>query len=63
MFVHKYMYNDCVRIKSKYLKQFNYKFEKSPECEFADFIRNNINEIKDLYLECCFADNLRLLTV
>ena len=65
-----YMYNDCVlglfAIKCKYLKQFNYTFEKSPECEFADFVRNNINnliEIKDLYLECCFADNLRLLTV
>ena len=44
----------------------NYKFIKSPECEFADYIRENINnvmEIDQLYLECCFADDLRVLTV
>ena len=65
-----YMHNDCVlglfAIKCKYLTKFNYKFIKSPECEFADYIRENINnvmEIDQLYLECCFADDLRVLTV
>jgi hypothetical protein len=65
-----YMRNDCVlglfAIKCKYLTKFNYKFIKSPECEFADYIRENINnvmEIDQLYLECCFADDLRVLTV
>ena len=66
----KYMYDDCVlglfAIKCKYMKVFNYKCIKSPECEFADYIRQNINklmEIKELNIECCFADNLRLLIV
>jgi hypothetical protein len=65
-----YMHNDCVlglfAIKCKYLTKFNYKFIKSPECEFADYIRENVNnvmEIDQLYLECCFADDLRVLTV
>jgi hypothetical protein len=67
-----YMFDDCVlglfAIKCKYLKEFNYNFIKSPECEFADYIRKNITqnklmEIKQLDLECCFADNLRLLIV
>jgi hypothetical protein len=68
----KYVFNDCVlglfAVKCKYLKQFKYNFLKSPECEFADFIRTNVNkdnliEVEQLYLECCFADDLRLLTV
>jgi hypothetical protein len=66
----RYMFDDCVlglfAIKCKYLKHFEYKCVKSPECEFADNIRQNVNkimEITDLKLECCFADNLRLLTV
>jgi len=55
-------------IKCKYLKNFNYIFEKSPETEFAEFIRKNIDndkikEIQHLDLECCFADDLRLLIV
>lgn len=67
-----YLVNDCVlglfAIKSKYIKEFNYNLTKSPECEFADYVRKNINkdkimEIKKLNLECCFADNLRLLIV
>ena len=56
------MYNDCVlglfAIKCKYLKIFNYNNlnNKSPEVEFADYIRsnidkNNILEIENLNLE------------
>lgn len=68
----KYVFNDCVlglfAIRCKYLKEFKYSLFKSPECEFADYIRENINEtkiieVKQLYLECCFADNLRILIV
>ena len=66
----KYMDYDCVlglfAIKSKYLKYLNYNGIKSPECEFADHVRQNTNkimEITDLSLECCFADNLRTLIV
>ena len=45
-----------------------FKGVKSPECEFADYIRKNIdkNKLKELHqldLECCFADNLRILVV
>jgi hypothetical protein len=65
-----YMYYDCVlglfAIKCKYLKDFQYQFIKSPECEFAEHIRKNVNhilEIIQLDLECCFADDLRLLIV
>jgi len=68
----KYEFDDCVlglfAVKCKYLKDFNYKFTRSPECEFAEYIRVNINkdaliEVRDLDLECCFADNLRILKV
>ena len=66
----KYMTNDCVlglfAIKSKYLKKFKYNCIKSPGCEFADFVRQNITkimEINNLNLECCFADNLSILNV
>ena len=65
-----YMKNDCVlgfyAIKCKYLKDFNYDCIKSPEVEFATYVRKNIENIKEvekLYLECCFADNLRLLYI
>ena len=67
-----YMFNDCVlglfAIKCKYIKDFNYQFTKSPECDFAEYVRKNINEdkiyeIKNFDLECCFADNLRILIV
>ena len=64
------MLDDCVlglfAVKCKYLKEFNYKFIKSAECEFAEYIRikiNNLYEIKQLDLECCFADDLRVLIV
>ena len=68
----KYMFNDCVlglfAIRCKYLKEFKYNFLTSPECEFADYIRKNIDknkliEVHQLDLECCFADNLRILVV
>jgi len=68
----KYMFDDCVlglfAIKCKYLKEFKYNFLKSPECEFADYIRKNVNknklkEVHQLDLECCFADDLRKLVV
>ncbi len=67
-----FMFDDCVlglfAIKCKYLKDFTYNCRKSPECEFADYVRKNINpdkllEIKQFDLECCFADDLRLLIV
>jgi hypothetical protein len=63
-----YMEDDCVlglyAVKCKYLKAFNYNCKKSPECEFAIFITNNIDkgkimEVTTLGLECCFADDLR----
>jgi len=68
----KYMYDDCVlglfAIKCKYLNNFKYECKKSAECEFASFVRNNIEshkimEIDTLNLECCFADDLRILIV
>ena len=68
----KYLFDDCVlglfAVKCKYLKEFKYSFLRSPECEFADYIRKNINknkliEVSQLDLECCFADNLRILVV
>jgi hypothetical protein len=66
----RYMFDDCVlglfAIKCKYLNNFEYKCAKSPECEFADHVRQNVNkimEITDLKLECCFAEGLRMLIV
>lgn len=67
-----YMFDDCVlglfAIKCKYLKEFKYSFLRSAECEFADYIRKNINkkkliEVEQLYLECCFAGDLSILIV
>jgi hypothetical protein len=63
-----YLYNDCVlglfAIKCKYLKQFDYKCVKSPECEFAEYVRDfRVMEIDKLGLECCFADDHRILHV
>lgn len=68
-----FMRNDCVlglfAIRCKYLKKFNYQCNgKSPECEFADYVRNiipeeKIMEIRNLDLLCCFADDLRTLIV
>ena len=67
-----YMFDDCVlglfAVKCKYLKEFKYTFLKSAECEFADYIRKNVDknkikEVRRLDLECCFADDLRILVV
>lgn len=65
-----FMYDDCVlglfAIKCKYLKTFHYQFINSGECEFAQYVRANVNnilEIEQLDLECCFAEDLRLLCV
>ncbi len=65
--------DDCVlglfAVKCKYLKNFNYKYIKSPECEFAIYIKETIENskllpIQKLSLECCFAeDHLRKLIV
>jgi hypothetical protein len=64
--------DDCVlglfALKCKYLKNFNYKYSTSPEVEFAMYIKKTIDNskilsIKNLSLECCFADNLRILIV
>ena len=65
-------FDDCVlglfAIKCKYLKEFKYNFVRSPECEFAVYVRKHIDkervmEIENLFLECCFADDLRNLIV
>jgi hypothetical protein len=74
VFTLKYLYDDCVlglfAIKCKYIKNFNYdiNFTLSPEVQFANYIRENIqvNKIKSintLFLKCCFADNLRQLDI
>jgi len=69
----KYMFNDCVlglfAIKCKYLKDFNYECNDSPECEFAKHVRKNIDITKimdikhDLNLECCFVDNSKVIYI
>ena len=53
-------------LRSYYLKTFTYQLKKSCECEFAEYIRkkiepNKIMEIDNLDLECCFADDLRIV--
>jgi hypothetical protein len=64
--------DDCVlgyfAIKCKYLKMFEYckNGNISGESDFALFVRNNVNNIfgvRNLSLECCFADDLRILSV
>jgi len=68
----KYIFNDCVlglfAVKCKYVKDFQYQFVQSAECDFAVYIRKNVEEtkimeMKQLHLECCFADDLRILVV
>jgi len=68
-----FMYNDSVlglyAIKCKYIKNFNYNGIKSPEVEFAEYVRqnihtNNLMEIKNLNLEYCLnMDEKNLLIV
>jgi len=64
--------DDCVlghfAVKCKYLKKFQYgsNGNVSGESDFAMFIRDNVKdifEIRNLSLECCFADNLRIINV
>lgn len=64
--------DDCVlglfALKCKYLKKFEYNYQKSPEVEFALYVKKTIDNnkilcINTLSLECCFADNLRILMV
>ena len=64
--------DDCVlglfALKCKFIKKFTYSFTKSAECDFANFITKNIEldkikKIKNLNLECCFADDLRMIIV
>ena len=62
--------DDCVlglfALKCGFLKKFEYIYKKSPECEFAIYVRDNvknIQQIDDLHLECCFARNLEILNV
>jgi hypothetical protein len=68
----RYMHDDCVlgllAVRCKFLKEFSYKCDRSPECEIARLAREQIEqhrlmEITDLQLECCFADDLRKLIV
>jgi hypothetical protein len=68
--VYRYIYDDCVlgliAIRCKYLRNFEYNCEKCPEYEFATFVRNNVEkytEVTDLGLECCFADDFRIINV
>lgn len=67
-----YAINDCVlglfAIKCKYIREFNYNYIKSPESEFAEYVRknikhNNLMEIENLNLECCFAGDFRIVVV
>jgi hypothetical protein len=66
----KFLPGDCVlglfAIRSKYLKDFNYECKFSPEVEFATFVKSSncsLEEVNNLDLRCCFADNLRILDV
>jgi hypothetical protein len=62
--------NDCLlglyAIKAKYLKEFQYEFKKSPEVEFATYVRQNIpslREIQHLMLFYCLAENFNEILV
>jgi len=75
----KYVENDCVlglyAMKCKYVKNFYYEEyddsineRKSPEVQFATYIREKIEkericEVDCLFLRCCFAEYLRMLDV
>lgn len=62
--------DDCVlglyALKCKYLKNFEYSYKRSAECEFAIYVNEHVDKllaINELNLECCFADDLRKLRV
>lgn len=61
---------DCVlglySIKCKFLKQFQYECKLSPEVEFASFVRNTVDEIKEVRYLClmyCLAMNFKTFLV
>lgn len=65
-----YGFYDCVlglfAIKCKFLNAFEYKCEVSAERDFATYVRTSIErimEVPHLNLECCFADDLRILYI
>jgi hypothetical protein len=68
-----YMQYDCVlgmyAIKCKYLKQFKYTdLSKSPEIEFATFVKKKIHidkicRPKMLFLTCYFSEDFKVLSV
>lgn len=66
-----YLEDDCVlgliAIKRKHLTNFKYNLVRSPECEFATYVRKTLGdkvmEMKYLGLECQFADDMRVLYV
>ena len=59
-------YDACIlglfAIKCKYLKEFKYTLLKGYDFEFADYVKgiHNLFEVKQLHLECCFAENLSI---
>jgi hypothetical protein len=66
----KFLWDDCVlglfAIKCKYLKEFTYACKRSPECEFAEYVRNMkipVMEFEKLNMFCCFGETLRQLVV
>ena len=70
----RFVKDDCVlglyAMRCKYLNNFKYstnvKRNKSPEVEFARYTTSSdarIMEIRDLQLECCFADKNRIVKV
>lgn len=66
-----YLHDDCVlglfAVKRKYFADLQYTLSRSPECEFAIYIREKagekVKEISHLNLECRFADDMRYLLV
>lgn len=65
-----YSMNDCAlglyAIKAKYLKNFNYQCKKSPEIEFAEYVRETVKslyEINNLMVVYCLAENFREVLV
>jgi len=64
-----FMRDDCVlgayALRGRLLKEFDYKYERSGESEFATYIRDHVAadrvcEVQHIGMECCFSDNLRI---
>lgn len=67
---YQYCKYDCLlglyAIRAKYLKEFQYEFKKSPEIEFATYVRQHIprlREIQRLMLFYCLAENFNEILV